>query len=572
MKGLNEMMQRRQDICWTRLRPIAIATAAALSFGGNALAFEFNTGNPDLEIRWDNTVRYNAAQRIEARDPRFANNPNYDEGEYSFDKGDMVANRLDLLTEFDVVYKKNLGLRISASGWYDAAYGDDSNYNPALGTNTSYVNQQYSPYTKRYYHGPSGELLDAFVFGTVDAGPVPVSLKAGRHAVVWGESLFLGGAMHGISYSQVPLDLQKGFATPGVEAKELFRPLNQLSMQAQLADSLSFAAQYLLEWESFRYPEGGTYLGPADFAFNGPDRVFAGAFFNRGAAVEPNQHGEYGVSMRWSPELLDGTAGVYYRNYADKMPQALITNATAGSREYNLIYADRIELYGLSLAKNIAGVSLGAEVSYRKNTPLSARTLGVALGKPDDGETKGPRGDTWHGLVNLLGTVSKTPLFDQAVWATELTWSRWDKVRSGGNNFQAEGFGGCTFSAAAAPADRVADSRYGCATKDYWGVAVAFTPTWFQVLPGVDLSMPVSYSQGIQGNAATTFGGNEGLGNMAAGLGADIFQKYKVDLKYISYFGRVVTNAANDTVVGQNGFTALLEDRDFVSLTLKTTF
>jgi hypothetical protein len=560
-----------------KLRPLAIALAA-FAVSGSAAAFEFDTGNPELQIRWDNTLRYNAAFRVEERDPRIAANAHYDEGEYSFGKGDMVANRFDLLTELDVIYKKDMGFRISAAGWYDNAYYGQSRSNPALPTRTSYVNNEYSDYTKKYYQGPSGELLDVFVFGAVDAGPVPVKLKAGRHAVVWGESLFLGGAMHGISYSQVPLDLQKGFATPGVEAKELFRPLNQVSMQAQLADSLSFAAQYLLEWESFRFPEGGTYLGPADFAFNGPDRVGLSPALsvNRGPAFEPKQQGEYGASLRWSPEVLDGTAGLYYRNYADKMPQLFITNPTATASpltwtEYNLIYADRIELFGLSLAKNIGGVSVGAEVSYRKNTPLNSRTLGVAPGKPAEGETKGPRGDTYHGLVNLLGTIGKTWFFDQAVWATEVTWSRWDKVNSGANLFQAEGFAGCALPAGA-PTGAVADKRFGCATKDYWGGAIAFTPSWFQVLPGVDMSLPISYSRGLKGNAATTFGGNEDLGNMSLGVGFDIVQQYRVDLKYISYFGDLVANNANTTVVGQNGFTALLRDRDFVSLTLKTTF
>lgn len=566
-----------------RQRCLAVAVAAALSGGGNALAFEFDTGNPDIEVRWDNTLRYNAAQRVEARDQRIANNANYDEGDYSFDKGDLVSNRLDLLTELDVVFQKKHGLRVSAAGWYDAAYGDDSKSNPALTTQTSYRNKQYSDFTKKYYQGPASELLDAFVFTTVDAGPVPVKLKAGRHAVVWGESLFLGGAMHGISYAQVPLDLQKGFATPGVEAKELFRPLNQVSMQAQLLNNLSFAAQYLLEWEEFRFPEGGTYLGPVDFAFNGPDRagLTAGYSVRKGAASEPKQQGEYGVSLRWAPEVLDGTAGLYYRNYADKIPQVLTTaviqNPGPGPAvlpaEYNNIYADRVELYGLSLAKNVAGVSLGAEVSYRKNTPLNAKVLGVAQGTPAEGETKGPRGDTQHAVINLLGTISKTALFDQAVWATELTWSRWDKVRSGDNNFQAEGFAGCAKATGALhPEDNVNDKRWGCATKQYWGAAIAFTPTWFQVMPGVDLSMPMTYAQGLKGNAATVFGGNENLGNMSIGIGLDIVQKYKVDLKYVSYFGDLVPNATSTTIVGQNGFTSLLDDRDFVSLTLKTTF
>jgi hypothetical protein len=81
-----------------------------------------------------------------------------------------------------------------------------------------------SPYTKRYAKGLSGEFLDAFAFTTFDVADVPVNVKAGQHTVYWGESLFLGGAIHGISYSQNSVDVWKGFATPGSEAKELFRP------------------------------------------------------------------------------------------------------------------------------------------------------------------------------------------------------------------------------------------------------------------------------------------------------------------------------------------------------------
>jgi Protein of unknown function (DUF1302) len=67
---------------------------------------------------------------------------------------------------------------VSGAGWYDAAYDDTSGCNPALCNFSSYPNQQYSDYTKRYYQGPSGELLDAFVFGRFDLGTVPTSVKA----------------------------------------------------------------------------------------------------------------------------------------------------------------------------------------------------------------------------------------------------------------------------------------------------------------------------------------------------------------------------------------------------------
>jgi hypothetical protein len=547
------------------LRPAAAAVAAACLSSG-AWALEFDTGNPDLTIRWDNTIRFNYAQRVESRDNKIGNSAVSDEGTWSFDRGDAVATRFDLLTELDVVYMKRFGARLSAAGWYDAAYGADSrsNPNPPLSNIPSYINRQYSDYTTRLYEGPSGEILDAFVFGRWDLGDAPTGVKLGRHSLYWGESLFLGGNLHGVAYAQNPLDLQKGFATVGVEAKELFRPLNQISVSSQVTDTVSLAAQYMFEWESFRYPEGGTYLGPVDFAFNGPHRQFlspALGFARRGDPVEPSQNGEWGLAARWSPAWLDGTLGVYYRNFADKLPQTFLTQVAPGSSSrYNLIYADDIDLFGISLAKNIAGVSVGAEVSYRHNTPLNSQVLGVSPGLPPEGETKGPRGDTYHALVNGLGVIPKTPVFDAATWAAELVWSRWSKVSSGQNLFFAEGFAPCVGR----------DKWDGCSTKNYLGLALAFTPTWYQVFPGVDLQAPITYARGLSGNAATVFGGNERNGNYSIGVGADIYQKYRIDLKYIDYMGQYRSNAT--AVTSQNGFTTLLKDRGFVSLTAKVTF
>ncbi len=555
------------------LAPLALA-AATLALAAPAMAFEIDSGNPDLSIRWDNTVRLNLATRVEGRDPKIGNSAVADEGTYSFDKGDMVAQRLDLLSEFDLVFKKRSGLRVSAAGWFDGAYSGTSRSNPnaPLSTIPSYIGNQYSDTIKHLYRGGTGEILDAFVFTGFDVGESPVSVKFGRHTVYWGESLLLGGHMHSVAYAQSPLDLQKGFATPGTEAKELFRPLTQLSAQAQVSDTLSLAATLGLQWEPARYPEGGTYLGPVDFAFNGPDRQFVSAalgFASRGAAAQPKQAGEWGVSARWSPAWLDGTLGVYWRSFADKMPQTFITQAPPlGPTRYNLIYADQVKLLGVSLAKSIAGVSVGAEISTRRNTPLTSQVLGVAIGLPAEGETKGPRGDTWHALVNLLGSVGKTPVFDSASWAAEVQYSRWSKVRSGANLFNAVGYTPCLANGTTRTRDW--DKWDGCATKDYVGAGVSFTPSWFQVFPGVDLSAPVSYSIGLKGNAATTFGGNEGLGNYSIGVTADVQQKYRFDLKYIDYIGRYRDNGT--AVTSQNGFTTFLKDRGFVSLTFKTTF
>ena len=70
-------------------------------------------------------------------------------------------------------------------------------------------------------------------------------------------------------------------------------------------------------------------------------------------------------------------------------------------------------------------------------------------------------------------------------------------------------------------------------------------------------------------NAPTIFGGNERNGTYTLGLAADIQQKYRFDLKYIDYFGQYKDNGVSVTT--QNGFTTLLKDRGFLSLTFKMT-
>ncbi|PWR18325.1 DUF1302 domain-containing protein [Zavarzinia compransoris] len=559
------MKSQGQQKSWRRA--LCYAAAVTTLVAGDGRAAEIDTGTPDLELRWDNTVRYNIGMRVDSRNAELGNSPLYDEGTFSFDRGDIVTNRVDLLSELDLVYQGRFGARVSAAFWYDNAYeeGPKTNPNAPFTSIPSYRGGSYSNYTERYYLGPSGEILDAFAFANFDVDDIPVRVKVGRHTVFWGESLYLGGALHSVSYGQAPIDLQKGFATPGAEIKELFRPLNQVSFQAQVTDDLSLAAQVFLEWEAYRYPEGGTYLGPVDFAFNGPDRQYISAalgFATHASPVEPNQIGEFGLAARWSPDILDGTLGFYYRRFADKLPQALLTRvAPASGSEYALIYPDDIDLFGISFTTNIGGVSLGTEFSYRHNTPLNAQILGISpIGRPADGSTPGPRGDTQHALINLLGVLPGNAVFDAATWGTEFTWAHYSDVTSGENLFNAVGYAPC-----------VGKNKWdGCATRNFVGWSASFNPVWFQVVPGIDLSAPMAVSLGLRGNSPTVFGGNEGNGNYTVGLSADVQQKYRVDLKWVDYFGH--TETTGNAVSSLNGFTTALKDRGFVSLTLKTTF
>ncbi len=615
-----------------RPRTLALALASALGVSGAVQAFEIDTGNEDIAIRWDNTFRYNLGIRGQHQNPQLLGNPNIDDGDRNFSNGSVVTNRLDVLSEFDFVYQRSYGFRASYAAWKDWAYNsldDTSTATANTLVNGLPVAGALSPYTKRYFKGVSGEWLDAFGFANFDVSGIPVNVKAGQHTVFWGDSLLLGGAIHSVAYAQNSLDIGKGFATPGAEAKELFRPKGGITLQVQPTTELSVAGQWFYNWQAARIPESGSYLGGGDQYSFGADSIISGA--NPFAAAVPGSPaflrlwnaqtvapsrtnssiGDWGLSARWSPAWLDGTLGFYGRNATDILPQILATQGLAANvppalctgiggqplpgnaciinksatslaelqlfgkaGTYQFAYGDNIHIYGITLAKSIGGVSVGAELNYRQNmplvssivpvlpAPLVANTPGaIATTAVPTSGTPGALGDTYHALINAIAIVPKTWAWDTATLATEATWMRWARVTQNQAVFK----GSSTYvnPDGSVPIDRV--------SRSFFGLAVNFTPTWFQVFPGVDLTAPVTWSQGLRGNAAVFLGGNEGVGTWSAGLGANIYQKYLVNVAYNSYIGNY-TIGANGALNVPNGLISTLVDRGWWSLTFKTTF
>lgn len=165
-----------------RLHKAALGIAVtAISTGllQNANAIAIDTGNPDVQLRWDNTLRYNLGYRVESQDKSILANPNFDDGDRNFERG-LVTNRLDVLSEADLVFNQLYGARLSAAAWYDQAYEHLDNDNVA--TSNHLKNGQpalgLSRYADRYYNGPSGEILDAFVFGQFELGECPGQWQA----------------------------------------------------------------------------------------------------------------------------------------------------------------------------------------------------------------------------------------------------------------------------------------------------------------------------------------------------------------------------------------------------------
>ena len=537
------------------------ALAGLFAVAGAANAINFETGVPELTARLDTTLRYNLGFRADRIDPRIGNNPSFDESDYRFSKrGDIVTNRVDLLSELEVDYKQAYGFRVSGTAWYDHAYRDSTvRQNPALANlPSSYFNNRYSRLTKRFYRG-SGEFLDAFVYGNFTVAGEPLSVRVGKHSLYWGNSLFSGA---GIAYSQQPTDGRKAAATPGVEARETFLPLNQVSATYQISDTVQVAGQYFFDWDHVRSPEGGTFLGSSDSSLLGPDRVGGASPFLRADPLGPDKkRGNWGVNTKISPISWNGTSlGIYYREFDEKNGLWLLRNP-ADPTTYRPVFARGTKLIGLGLDATLGAVSVGGELSLRKGAGLNTFSFTPT--------NEGARGNVYHASINATSALPNSPLWDFGSVSAELTYDYLDKVTKNPDLFNsvdavtAAGVKRCPLGVAA-----------GCATKDAWGMTVRVGPSWSQVYPGVDLSVPLVFAAGLKGNTADFGGTNEGARSYSIGAEFDIRKKWLVTLTYADTRGKLVqngTNALGPTYTG-NGSGALTSDRGRVTLTVKTSF
>ena len=545
-----------------------VITSALLSQPATAMEIGYN---PDWMIRWDNTFRHIVGVRTQGIDDDIAYDPRFDESNYKFsDSGDIVTNRSSLLSEFDISYKGKFGARVSGSVWKDFAYDDKVETAPefaALGS--SYDNDRYSHYTERYYV-EGAELLDAFVFANIPLGDRFLSLKVGQQTQYWGTSLFQG--FHSISYSQSPINLGKSLATPGSDLSELFLPREQVYMQIPLTRELTLAAQYFYGWESNRFPEGGTYLGFIDFMFNGPDKwpLIApgtpgfpdGYAARRAQNFEPdNNNNNHGVSLRWTPDALAGTVGAYYRRMDETQPWAPIAvfNTMGLPESYHQSYNQGVDLFGLSIDKQIGDLSVGAEMSYRHNTALNS----TAVAAPGTDGSEGAIGDSFHMVINALAGLEPTAFYDTGSAALEVAWGRLMDVNENEHLYKGEGYDGCP----------VGDDKWdGCATRDVINVAGRFEPEWLQAAPGLDLSLPMSVTWGAYGTGATLSGGFQGSVVYSAGVSATLYRNYSLTLSYAGYDYRQKDIDATPGYSSKGNGYYFLNDKDWVSLAFEASF
>ena len=549
----------------------AACIGAAVAMAAPAAAFKIDTGSPDLEVTLDTAVRYNAAVRTGERDLRLVNSPAVDEGNWLFGKNDTALSRFDIYSELDLSYKRNMGLRLSATGWYDNNFPDRSRSDPRFATVPNYARNEFTGYIDRYYKGPSAEFMDAFAWTNLDFGGTSLNLKAGRFAWLPGEFLFGNGGS--VSYSMAPNDGRKSDLSPGASAKETALPIGQVGAIWQLNNAFSLMGQYTGEFRSSRISEGGTFWQVNDTALEGPQFIS-----NPAVPRAPSFKGDKGdiaLGLKWSPEKLEGDAfGLWLRRFDDKNPSWLSqigVNAN-GSRIGRAVHAKDIELIGLTYNTLLAGWGTGIELNYRRKMPLNVRSgfaFGTFPGLVRDPGMEGPRGNTVHFLMSAVSTINKNALFDSGSIALQFDAMHLDKITSGASLYNGRGGNpACT--------DNLV--LRGCSTRNAASIALSFTPTWQQVFPSVDISAPLFVTYGLTGNAAAVNAGVTPKGSWLVRPGIRVEYlagkyKHQFDLSYTARGGKTgnIATGPGAAPFFASGL-ANFRDRNYLSFTYQTAF
>jgi catechol 2,3-dioxygenase-like lactoylglutathione lyase family enzyme len=540
-----------------------VGGALALCALHGAGAADIDTGDSGLKVRWDNTFKYSAAFRVKQPSDVLTADANQDDGDRNFHRG-LVSNRLDLLSELDVTYG-NAGVRVSGAAWYDSIYRRSTDHDSPATFNGPPTEFRRFPEGTSKLHGRKAEWLDAFVFGKLEVGETSADLRAGRHTLLYGESLFFGG--NGIAGTQSPLDIVKLLSVPGSPVKEIIRPVGQVSAQVQVNPDVAVGAYVQYQWEQNRLPGSGSYFSFADHLDAGGDRVLLGAPLQPGGGPAaafrvPDQRardgGQFGAQVRMRVATLDADVGLYATRSHARDFQLYIRSgagfnpATGQVATYQLVYPEGIDTYGVSASRSFGAVQVAVEASVRRHTPLVSNIAPFAPNVAADNRDN-PRyalGNSAHFQVSTVASLPRTGLWEGGFFMGELAWNRVTSVT------------------------RNREALDPNTTRDAWAMRVSLAPQYFQVVPGLDLTVPlgVGYSAKASSGVVPLFnpGGSHG-GDVSIAVNGIYRAGWQFGVGYTHYFGRAATFLKSPTLAALN-FGQQWKDRDFVSLNVQRAF
>jgi len=587
----------------------------AFSSGAHALDFEFGDG---WKGNWSSSLSLGTSWRATGQDSALygqgngavrgrtdgTGNNTIDEGNLNYDKGDRFSTQLKFITEVELK-KGTMGAFVRGKAWYDYTLKHED---VRLGhQNNGYRSDKpLSDDGFEKLNRFSGVyLLDAYVYDTFTVADNPLQLRVGNQVVNWGESLFIQGV------NQInPIDVPS-FRKPGVQVKEVFLPVPIVLANQSLGDLGNVELFYQAKWRNSPIEAGcGNYWGVAGGSIgvspNGCHNAVSVAggsefgFDNRAYVTtvggeKPRNSGQYGVAFRTYAEAIDAEIGAYAMKIHSRTPVISLQfgDYTARGSDVGFAakweYPEDIKIYGVSLATNLAGLSVGAELSHSQDAPVQVDGNDLLLSGlgaigaivPGVAVPFGPYGAqamaaaAGDGYLNGYTLADKTQFQLNAIQVgRDLLGAQqylligevgfqWADLDDSVRHNRAFIFGPGAHAAYGAPCSTLNISKEGCRDEGYatdfsWGYRLKLELTYNNIVnTGVTFQPSVFWSHDVEG---WSIDNQFAEGRMALGLGArfSYAKRYSLDLGAV----RFNKNADYDP----------LRDRSFYSATVGMSF